>query len=45
MMSDLISKKGDFTNIDLGSGDIEEKNNSDDKEITTDGWNILIFNI
>lgn len=46
MMSDLISKNGDFTNIDLASGAMEKKKNkSRDKEITIDGWNNTLFNI
>lgn len=42
MMSDLISKREILQTLTLVQGDWEKKK-SKDKEITVDGWNIILF--
>lgn len=43
MMSDLISKRKILQTLTLVQGDWENKNKSEDKEITIDGWNTILF--
>lgn len=44
MMSDLISKRGILQTLTLVQGDwVKKKNKSEDREITIDGWSVILF--